>query len=77
MLVSNGYLNANQLADLFEVDSSTIRRDLMYLEKGRKIVRTHGGVLPVLSSEGQDTPYSIRRGETMSRRCQLALLRLH
>ena len=62
MLVSNGYLNANQLADLFEVDSSTIRRDLMYLEKGRKIVRTHGGVLPVLSSEGQDTPYSIRRG---------------
>ncbi|MCI1032096.1 DeoR/GlpR family DNA-binding transcription regulator [Raoultella terrigena] len=61
MLNSTGYLNANQLADMFEVDSSTIRRDLIYLEKTHQIIRTHGGLLPVLSTEGQDTPYSIRK----------------
>ncbi len=62
MLVSAGYLNTNQLAEEFNVDSSTVRRDLIYLEKSGKIIRTHGGVLPVLSTEGQDTPYSIRKG---------------
>lgn len=56
-----GYLNANQLAEEFAVDSSTIRRDLIHLEKTQQIIRTHGGVLPVLSTEGQDTPYSIRK----------------
>lgn len=61
MLVSSGYLNANQLADEFNVDSSTVRRDLIFLEKAGRIIRTHGGVLPVLSTEGQDTPYSIRK----------------
>lgn len=61
MLVSAGYLNANQLADEFDVDSSTIRRDLIYLEKTQQIVRTHGGVLPVLLTERQDTPYNIRK----------------
>ncbi|WP_130834769.1 DeoR/GlpR family DNA-binding transcription regulator [[Erwinia] mediterraneensis] len=61
MLVSTGYLNANQLADEFNVDSSTVRRDLIFLEKAGRIIRTHGGVLPVLSTEGQDTPYSIRK----------------
>lgn len=61
MLVSTGYLNANQLAEQFNVDSSTVRRDLIALEKAGKIIRTHGGVLPVLSTEGQDTPYNIRK----------------
>ena len=61
MLVSTGYLNAHQLAEEFEVDSSTIRRDLIHLEKTQQIVRTHGGVLPVLSTERQDTPYTIRK----------------
>ncbi|POP47636.1 DeoR/GlpR transcriptional regulator [Superficieibacter electus] len=61
MLVSTGYLNANQLAEAFEVDSSTIRRDLIHLEKTQQIVRTHGGVLPVLTTERQDTPYTIRK----------------
>lgn len=61
MLVSSGYLNANQLADEFNVDSSTVRRDLIFLEKAGRIIRTHGGVLPVLSTEGQDTPFSIRK----------------
>ena len=60
-LTSEGYLNASQLSEEFNVDSSTIRRDLIYLEKHGHIIRTHGGVLPVLSTEGQDTPYSIRK----------------
>ncbi|EBS7633954.1 DeoR/GlpR transcriptional regulator [Salmonella enterica] len=60
-LTSVGYLNANQLSEEFDVDSSTIRRDLIHLEKRGLIIRTHGGVLPVLSSDGQDTPYNIRK----------------
>lgn len=61
LLSSAGYLNANHLAEEFGVDSSTIRRDLIHLEKTQQIIRTHGGVLPVLSTEEQDTPYSIRK----------------
>lgn len=61
LLGATGYLNANQLAEAFAVDSSTIRRDLIHLEKTQRIIRTHGGVLPVLLSEEQDTPYSIRK----------------
>ncbi len=68
MLVSTGYLNAWQLAEEFGVDSSTIRRDLIYLEKTNQIIRTHGGVLPVLSTEGQDTPFSIRKSRNHDRK---------
>lgn len=61
LLSSTGYLNANQLAEAFAVDSSTIRRDLIHLEKTQQIIRTHGGVLPALVTQEQDTPYSIRK----------------
>ncbi|HGR4387468.1 TPA: DeoR family transcriptional regulator, partial [Klebsiella pneumoniae] len=37
-LTSEGYLNASQLSEEFNVDSSTIRRDLIYLEKHGHII---------------------------------------
>ncbi|MGR5892725.1 MULTISPECIES: DeoR/GlpR family DNA-binding transcription regulator [Klebsiella/Raoultella group] len=62
MLIESGYLNANHLSKQFNVDSSTVRRDLIHLEKSGQIIRTHGGVLPALATQAQDTPYNIRKG---------------
>ncbi|WP_034945120.1 DeoR/GlpR family DNA-binding transcription regulator [Erwinia oleae] len=60
MMSEKGYLNAAGLSEIFGVDSSTIRRDLSLLEKSGKIMRTHGGLLPVAGSNGSDTPYNVR-----------------
>ncbi|NUU67168.1 DeoR/GlpR transcriptional regulator [Enterobacteriaceae bacterium BIT-l23] len=71
-LASTGYLSASQLSEEFNVDSSTIRRDLIYLEKYGHIIRTHGGVLPALSTEEQDTPYSIRKSRHHAEKVAIA-----
>ncbi|MEG3126696.1 DeoR/GlpR family DNA-binding transcription regulator [Pantoea cypripedii] len=62
MINEKGYLNASELSAQFGVDSSTIRRDLSRLEKSGQVMRTHGGLLPVVGSAAHaDSPYSVRR----------------
>lgn len=61
MIAERGYLNAAELSDIFGVDSSTIRRDLSLLQKNGKVMRTHGGLLPVVEAESDmDTPFNER-----------------
>ncbi len=60
MITEKGYLNAAELSAIFGVDSSTIRRDLSLLEKTGRVMRTHGGLLPVAADNNFDTPYSVR-----------------
>ncbi|MDW8845195.1 DeoR/GlpR family DNA-binding transcription regulator [Erwinia sp. MMLR14_017] len=60
MIAERGYLNAGELSEIFGVDSSTIRRDLSLLQKTGKVMRTHGGLLPVESENGRDTPFNER-----------------
>lgn len=61
MLTEKGYLNAAELSEIFDVDSSTIRRDLSLLEKSGKVVRTHGGLLLAEAEHSFDTPYDVRQ----------------
>ena len=60
MIAERGYLTAGELSEIYGVDSSTIRRDLSLLEKTGKIMRTHGGLLPVEPADDLDTPFNVR-----------------
>lgn len=60
MIAERGYLNAAELSEIFGVDSSTIRRDLSLLAKTGKVMRTHGGLLPVEAESNNDTPFTER-----------------
>jgi len=51
VLRTHGFHSVNNLAELFAVTASTIRRDLERLESMNLIQRTHGGALPVEQSE--------------------------
>ncbi len=61
MIKERGYLNTAELSDIFNVDSSTIRRDLSLLENSGQVIRTHGGLLPAAEANNLDTPYDVRR----------------
>jgi DeoR family transcriptional regulator of aga operon len=45
-LSANGGLGVSELAREFGVSTSTIRRDLLLLERQRLLARTHGGAVP-------------------------------
>ena len=61
-----GYVDASALALEFEVDGSTIRRDLAQLTRGGLIRRTHGGVLPGDPGAAIDMPYDVREQENLA-----------
>jgi DeoR/GlpR family transcriptional regulator of sugar metabolism len=46
-LLSNGRVDVEELSQQFQVNSSTIRRDLEKLERQGLLRRTHGGAVPV------------------------------
>lgn len=72
MLTEKGYLNAAELSEVFDVDSSTIRRDLSLLEKSGKVVRTHGGLLLAEAEHSFDTPYDVRQKMNTSAKTAIA-----
>jgi DeoR family transcriptional regulator, aga operon transcriptional repressor len=53
-----GYVSVRQLADEFEVDASTVRRDLDTMARLGVVARSHGGA--TLSSEPAETPYDVK-----------------
>lgn len=57
ILQNHGFQEVNELANRFNVTTSTIRRDLDRLESMDLIRRTHGGAMPVAQSE---TPQSFK-----------------
>src|ERR1700754_4566956 len=72
LLRGRGYVNAGELSEMFSVDGSTIRRDLSFLEKTGKIMRTHGGLLPAQDASEGDTPYNVRRNLNMQEKAAIA-----
>ena len=60
-----GYIDAGALSRHFDVDGSTIRRDLAQLERAGLIKRTHGGVLPAEPGAVIDVPYRVREQENL------------
>lgn len=57
VLRDHGFQGVRDLAERFEVTTSTIRRDLERLESMDLIRRTHGGAMPVTQSE---TPHHFK-----------------
>lgn len=76
LLKGRGYINAGELSELFSVDGSTIRRDLSFLEKTGRVIRTHGGLLPAQDASEGDTPYSVRRGLNVEEKAAIAMAAL-
>jgi DeoR/GlpR family transcriptional regulator of sugar metabolism len=58
-----GYLDVSALADAFDVDQSTIRRDLIKLERAGLVERNHGGVSTPDRRDRQDTAFSIKESQ--------------
>jgi DeoR family transcriptional regulator, aga operon transcriptional repressor len=56
-----GYIGAQELAVDFEVDTSTIRRDLNALESAGLVQRTHGGAR--VPAGATDVPYALKEQE--------------
>jgi DeoR/GlpR family transcriptional regulator of sugar metabolism len=53
-----GYVSVRQLADEFEVDASTVRRDLDTMARLGVVDRSHGGA--TLPCEPAETPYDVK-----------------
>ncbi|MFD1538008.1 DeoR/GlpR family DNA-binding transcription regulator [Nonomuraea guangzhouensis] len=67
-----GYVGTGGLAHQFEVDGSTIRRDLAHLERAGLIKRTRGGVLPAEPAAAVDVPYDVRRTANQAEKVAIA-----
>ncbi|WP_096185843.1 DeoR/GlpR family DNA-binding transcription regulator [Evansella halocellulosilytica] len=57
LVLDNGKVEIEDLVKSLGVSSMTIRRDLMSLENDNKLIRTHGGAVP-LQGLINETPYS-------------------
>lgn len=72
MVAQRGAVRATELASRFEVDVSTIRRDLQTLEEQGRLKRVHGGAVPVkqVTTEHPGTSasgYEMRIGQAAAR----------
>lgn len=67
-----GYIDAASLARELDVDSSTIRRDLLQLTRAGLIRRTHGGALAAEPDAAIDTPYEDRQRTNLAAKKKIA-----
>ena len=64
LLNERGFQSVNALAEAFDVDSSTIRRDLERLQLQGLVNRTHGGAVPVARhDQGHEAKPVVRAAE--------------
>lgn len=70
-LFTEGYVDARQLARDLDVDTSTIRRDLMALEDAGQVQRTHGGARPAPGAIAE-LPYAMKRAEHLTEKTAIA-----
>lgn len=54
-VLTEGSIDVDLLAEELHVSNMTIRRDLDYLEKGNKIIRTFGGAIPATKIVNEET----------------------
>jgi DeoR/GlpR family transcriptional regulator of sugar metabolism len=59
----SGYLDVSSLAEAFGVDQSTIRRDLIKMERAGLVSRNHGGVSTSEREERHDTAFSVKESQ--------------
>lgn len=60
LLDKEGSVRVASLADRLQVTEETVRRDLERLDLERKLVRIHGGALPLTDAE-REQPFEVRR----------------
>ena len=66
----HGYVSVKQLAEEYQVDSSTIRRDLDRLAADGLVQRSHGGA--TLPGEPEETPYAVKVGTNVEQKRAIA-----
>jgi DeoR/GlpR family transcriptional regulator of sugar metabolism len=66
----HGYVSVRQLAQDYQVDASTIRRDLDTMAELGLIVRSHGGA--ALPAEPAEIPYSVKVGKNVTQKRAIA-----
>ncbi|WP_096437508.1 DeoR/GlpR family DNA-binding transcription regulator [Alteribacter populi] len=71
LVLEQGKVDIDDLVDLLGVSTMTIRRDLMFLEKENKLIRTHGGAVPVKGLINE-TPYSNKENQFLSEKRAIA-----
>lgn len=70
-LITDGYVEAKDLAQELGVDNSTIRRDLDALEREGQVQRTHGGARPV-AGVSTDMPYAMKQTVRLKEKAAIA-----
>ncbi|OLT04066.1 hypothetical protein BJF90_24585 [Pseudonocardia sp. CNS-004] len=65
-----GFVSVSQLVRDYQVDSSTIRRDLATMERLGVIVRSHGGA--TLPAEPAEIPYHVKIGKNVAQKRAIA-----
>jgi DeoR family transcriptional regulator of aga operon len=66
----HGYVSVKQLAEDYQVDASTIRRDLDRMAASGLVNRSHGGA--TLPGEPDETPYAVKVGENVAQKRAIA-----
>lgn len=60
LVESKGQVSVDELAQHFSVSDDTIRRDLLYLENNKVLLRTHGGAVSTALMVHRETPFLTR-----------------
>jgi DNA-binding transcriptional ArsR family regulator len=66
----HGYVSVKQLAEEYQVDSSTIRRDLDRMAAAGLVHRSHGGA--TMPGEPEETPYAVKVGKNVAQKRAIA-----
>lgn len=66
ILVRDGKVMTNQLADLFSVSRETVRRDLLEMEETGSLTRVHGGALLSGAEIAPEPAFDVRRSADAS-----------
>lgn len=68
----NGAVTVSELTELLKISTETVRRDLLYLEKQKKLQRVHGGAV-VLNAMKKFPDLSERLQENRDKKQQISL----
>ncbi|WP_146341002.1 DeoR/GlpR family DNA-binding transcription regulator [Nesterenkonia sp. NBAIMH1] len=72
LLLQDGSVSVQQLADTFAVTRETIRRDLDQLEQEGALRRIHGGAVPAASASRTEEPLQARQGRHAEQKRRIA-----
>lgn len=70
-VLKHGRASVAQLAELFQVSESTVRRDLKDLEDAKRLRRTHGGAVP-MQDDNAEPPFLEKEDRFRSQKAAIA-----